>query len=199
MCILTKTCFHTRKLKWGYKVILSSKDGINVNRGVMILINNNFACDIGRVLTDPNGNYVILELNIQDKKILLVSLYGPNDDRPNFYRNLKQHILGFENDNVIICGDWNLVLNPESDTENYKHVNNPRARDEVLKCIDQENYVDVYILLKEDKGYTWQRLNPEKKQARLDFFLISENICQYVDNCLVVPGYRTDHSDIILK
>ena len=54
------------------------------------------------MLTDPNGIYVILELSIQDKKILLVSLYGLNDDRPSFYRNLKQHIAGFEIDNVII-------------------------------------------------------------------------------------------------
>ena len=148
---IEKNLFPYIKAEWGYKVILSSH-GINVNRGLMILINNNFACDIGRVLTDLNGNYVSLELKFQDKKILVVSLYGPNDDRPSFYRNLKQHIVGFEIDNVILCGDWNLVLNPESDTERYKHVNNPRARDEVLKFIDQENYVDVYRLLKEDQG-----------------------------------------------
>ena len=35
-------------------------------------------------------------------------------------------------------------------------------------------------------------LNPEKKQARLDFFLISDENIQYVDDCLVVSGYRTE-------
>ena len=126
---IEKNLFPYIKAEWGYKIILSSKNGINVNRGVMISINKNFASDTGRVLTDLNGNYVILELKVQDKKILVVSLYGPNDDRPSFYRNLKQHIVGFEIDNVILCGDWNLVLNPESDMERYKHVNNHRAKD----------------------------------------------------------------------
>ena len=85
---------------------------------------------------------------------------------------------------MIVCGDWNLVLDTEIDTENYRQVNNPRARKEVLKLIEQDNYVDIYSLLKEDKGFTWRRLNPEKKQARLDFFLISDENIQFVDDCL---------------
>ena len=56
---IDKNLFTFIKSEWRYNVILSSKEGTNVNRGVMILINNNFACDLGRVLTDPNGNYVI--------------------------------------------------------------------------------------------------------------------------------------------
>ena len=91
---------------------------------------------------------------MQDKKITLVSLYGPNGDKPSFYRNLKQQVATFESENIIICRDWNLALDPENDTENYKRVNNPRARDEVLKWIEQENYIDAFRVLKEDKGYT---------------------------------------------
>lgn len=189
------------KSEWGYKLVLSAKDGVNVSRGVMILINNNFACDIGRTLTDPNGNYIITELTVSDKKITLVSLYGPNEDKPQFYKNLRNYILDFNNDNVVICGDWNLVLDPEMDTENYRHINNPNARLEVLKFIDEDNYIDAYRLanINNDKGFTWRRLNPEKKQARLDFFLISDVNFQYFYDCKVVPGYRTDHSGIILS
>lgn len=91
---IDKSLFQYIKAEWGYKIILSSKESRNVNRS-----NNfnkyQFLCDIGRVLTDPNGNYVILELNVQDKQILLVSLYGPNEDRSSFYRKLKQHITDF--------------------------------------------------------------------------------------------------------
>ena len=50
------------KAEWGYNIILRAKQGTNVNRGVMILINNNFSCDIGRVITDPDGNFIIAEL-----------------------------------------------------------------------------------------------------------------------------------------
>ena len=67
----------------------------------MILINNNFHCDTGQILTDPEGNFVIMELNLHTKKITLVSIYGPNDDKPNFYKNIQQKVLDFGNENVI--------------------------------------------------------------------------------------------------
>ena len=45
-----------------------------------------------------------------DKEFLIVSLYGPNRDNPEFYVELEERIseVGFEN--LIIGGDWNLVL-----------------------------------------------------------------------------------------
>ena len=187
------------KSEWGYNIILSAKEGINASRGVMILINNNFSCDTGQILTDPDGNYVIVELKIMDETITLASIYGPNDDRPIFYKKLRQKISEFGNNKVIICGDWNLVLNPEEDTENYRHVNNPAARQEVLKFIDEDNYIDIFRFCKDEKGFTWRRLNPEKKQARLDFFLISEETFEIANDCNTVSGYRTDHSAITLQ
>ena len=187
------------KAEWGYNIILSAKEGTNASRGVMILINNNFSCDVGQIITDPDGNFVIMELKVLDKKITLASIYGPNEDKPQFYRNLKQKISDFGNDKVIICGDWNLVLNPDVDTENYRHINNPTARQEVLKFIDNDNYIDIYRFINDDKGFTWRRLNPEKKQARLDYFLISEETFEFTNDCKIVSGYRTDHSGITLK
>ena len=187
------------KAEWGYNIILSAKEGTNASRGVMILINSNFSCDVGQIITDPDGNFVIMELKVLDKKITLASIYGPNEDKPQFYRNLKQKISDFGNDKVIICGDWNLVLNPDVDTENYRHINNPTARQEVLKFIDNDNYIDIYRFINDDKGFTWRRLNPEKKQARLDYFLISEETFEFTNDCKIVSGYRTDHSGITLK
>ena len=41
--------------------------------------------------------------------------------------------------------DWNLVINPEIDTENYRQVNNPTARREVLKLIENEFIILIFI------------------------------------------------------
>lgn len=186
------------KSEWGYNIYLSPYTGNS--RGVMILLNNNFECDVGRVLKDPNGNFIIIDISIQGKKVTVANIYSPNDDNPQFYNNLRQKISQLQNENVIICGDWNLTLNQELDTDNYRHVNNPRARDVVLNYLEEDNYIDVWRVMNEDKKtFTWRRLNPERKQARLDFFLITEEIFKYVHDTSIVSGYRTDHSGVILK
>ena len=154
----------------------------STKRGVMTLINNNFDQEVTNVVRDPNGNFLILEMYIQKQKIILVNIYGPNEDKPQFYKKLKQKINELESSdgdtyNVVICGDWNLVIDPNIDTENYKSINNPNARSEVLQFIEGMDYIDAWRIMNEEKrGFTWKRLNPEKKQARLDYFLISPDM-----------------------
>ena len=58
-------------------------------------------------------------MNIEGKKITLVNLYGPNDDKPELYENITRKLSKFENAQVIMCGDWNLVLDAEIDSKNY--------------------------------------------------------------------------------
>ena len=65
---------------------------------------------------------------------------------------------------------WNLVLNLDVDTENYRHINNPRARSEVLKLIDEDNYIDAFRFLHDSKGSTWKKINPEKKTSTFRLF-----------------------------
>ena len=60
------------KNEWGFNVYLA---GFKSNiRGVMVPINNNFEQEVGRVLKDPNGNYLILEIKIKDQMITTVNL-----------------------------------------------------------------------------------------------------------------------------
>ena len=166
----------------------------------MILLNNNFDQQVESIKTDPNGNYIILNMTIQGKKVTLVNIYGPNEDNPQFYRNLKEKYSEFDNEILIICGDWNFVQNPEIDFYNYLHINNPRARKVVLDTMEENSLVDVWRLFNEDvRAYTWKRMNPVRKQARLDYFLINETCLEYVMDTSINPGYRTDHSSILLK
>ena len=54
------------KAEWGYNLVLSAKPCINASRGVMILINNNFPCDIEQIFTDKEAigeNHIKLSEN----------------------------------------------------------------------------------------------------------------------------------------
>ena len=102
------------RAQWGYECFFNSYN--SQSRGVAILFNNNFEYKLNKLKKDQQGNKIILDINIAGKRVLLVNIYGPNRDKPSFYEQIKQDILDFNLDQVIIMGDFNLVLNPEKDT-----------------------------------------------------------------------------------
>lgn len=186
------------KNEWGYNAYFSSYS--TNSRGVMTLINNNFEQKVEQIKTDTNGNYLLISITMHEKKITLVNVYGPNQDNPQFYRTLFNKISEFDNDQIIMCGDWNFILNPDIDYENYVHINNPRSRQTMLEFLEENNILDIWRIMNEEKKqFTWRRLNPVRKQARLDFFLISDNLSPFVTDTQIIPGFRTDHNSILLK
>ena len=50
----------------------------------------------------------------------------------------------FDNDSYLICGDFNLVLNPNIDYDNYKRTNNRTARNIILENIDSRQLTDTF-------------------------------------------------------
>ena len=122
------------------------------------------------------------------------ALYGPNDDRPIFYQNLAHDIAEFDNNSMILCGDWNLVMEQEKDTENYLHMNNPNAKRAVDTIIADFSLYDVWRMHHEElRKYTYRQYHP-RKQSRLDFFLVSEDLFEVMTGSQIKCGYRTDHS-----
>lgn len=89
---------------------------------------------------------------------------------------------------------FNIVLDPEKDYDNYRNINNNAARDKILEIIESKGLVDIYRNKHPDiRRFTLRKRN-FKKQARLDFFLISENLVSSITKSYIEPGYRTDHS-----
>ena len=132
------------------------------------------------------------------KKILLVNVYGPNKDNPQFYEKLTKKIYEYNINNTICCGDWNLVVDESNDYQNYKHVNNPKAREVVKEMMELLNLTDIWRDNNpEIKRFTWRKQNPFQ-QARLDYFLLSEYLIWWWEGADILPGYRTDHSMITL-
>ena len=86
------------------------------SRGVTVLFNNNFDYTIHEVKVDPKGNFLVIDLSFNDTRFTCCCLYGPNKDSPDFDHNIKKVMKDLQNTNYIICGDWNLVINPDLDT-----------------------------------------------------------------------------------
>ena len=135
-----------------------------------------------------------MDLSLNDCTVKVINIYAPNSDRPEFFSQIKDLITSSETDHVIVCGDYNLALDPSLDTYRYKHINNPKSRELLLQLMNTCNMTDVFRYLhKETKRYTWRRKRP-MQQAHLDYIIVSNGLLDYIHSCQIRPGYRTDHS-----
>ena len=183
--------------EWGYTCLFASYQ--SNARGVAVLFNNNFEFKIKKVDRDVNGNYIFILVTTMGKDILLVNIYGPNKDSPNFYVKINEKISQYEKHGLIVVGDWNLVMDPYLDYSNYKHVNNPKATEAVENMIATHSLTDIWRENNpEIRRFTWRKTSP-LKQSRLDFFLICDHLIMNYHDSSIIPGYRSDHSMIILK
>ena len=103
---------HVWLTEWGYQAIFSCYSSRIA--GVMILFNNNITFRILRTYCGPEGRFIICDMTTNGKQLTLVNLYAPNNDDPNFFTSVFEHLAYFQCDKVIIGGDYNLVLDVEA-------------------------------------------------------------------------------------
>ena len=110
---------------------------------------------------------------------------------------IRTNVLSVLNWTQTVCkGYWQMTKVATS--TNYKNVNNPRSREKVLEFIESNNLTDPFRESHPElKRYSWRKKNP-LKQARLDFFLTSETITQFVQPSKIESSYRSDHSFVSL-
>ena len=97
---------------------------------------------------------------------------------------------------VIIAGDFILNMDKELDSMN---INKPKTRLKVFNLIEnwdlKNGFREIYP---EKKRYSWRKKTPVK-QARLDFFLLSEFLIPPTVSVEYENSYRSDHSPVFVK
>jgi hypothetical protein len=144
-------CFLENESQWRGECGYIGKFGSYSSRcrGVVVLFKNSFEFRINSEILDTNGNVVILDITIQDYRLTLVAIYGPNDDNPDFFQSLQSKICLDENTSVIIVSDWNVVQNYDKHTINYQFENNRRAQVKVHQMMDDLDLIDIWRVASE--------------------------------------------------
>ena len=107
--------------QWGGECYVAGND--TASRGVAILFGNNFQYKVRNVRKDEIGRYILLDIEMLNKRITLVNIYAPSSgDNPEFFNNVFQQILQMDKKDIIISGDWNVALNPIIDTNQPSKV-----------------------------------------------------------------------------
>ena len=167
--------------------------------GIGILFNNNFELQIMKNYIDPAGRYIICDLMANRKPVTLVNVYAPNEDDPNFFKILSEHIEGFQKDEIVIGGDFNLVLDVEKDKKGGLPKTHNNARKILCEISKTFDLVDAWRLLNPDiSRFTWRQKQPEV-HCRLDFFLVSQSFMGNVASADILSDFKMDHSLITLN
>ena len=132
--------------------------------------------------------------------ITLVNVYAPNEDDSNFFKSLAEHIKDFQKDEIVIGGNFNLVLDIEKDKKGGLAKTHNNTKKTVCDISENFDLVDTWRVLKPDiNRYTWHQKQPEI-HCRLDFFLVSQSfMSKIVTSANILPGFKTDHSMITLN
>ena len=96
--------------EWGGKAFFSH--GTKHSKGVITLINPSVNFKVENVIPDKQGSFIILKLSLEEKAIVLVKVYTPNDvaQQVVFFKRLNQQLEEFAQDTIVNGGDFNCAL-----------------------------------------------------------------------------------------
>ena len=114
-------------------------------KGVAILLNKNLECNVLDTKPDKEGRIIVADVLISKTRYTLANLYAPNSDSPEFFTEVLNLIDCYDNTNIIIGGDFNLVLNVKLDKKGGRPSTHEKCRKKVLEIMENRDLVDVWI------------------------------------------------------
>ena len=122
--------------EWGSPIYFSHES--SDSRGVAILLKRGIDIVVKKSFGDTCGRFIVLESKISDEEYILINVYAPNKDEQSvkFFHSLSNIMRKneyYDEDNIIIGGDFNCPLNPEMDKKRWYLV----PRQSVIDSIEE--------------------------------------------------------------
>ena len=165
-------------------------------RGVAILIRKNVPFLHKSTVSDKEGRYILVTGEIHSMPITLLNIYGPNWDDPEFFRKTFSLIPDISTTNLIIGGDFNLVLDTYLDRSSTQRVAPSNASNFLNTYIKNTNLLDVWrILNAAGREYSFHS-RVHNVYTRIDFFLLDGKLLSGVDTAKYHNIIISDHCPV---
>jgi exonuclease III len=187
---------------WGHSIFFSH--GSSNSRGVVTIIPKTINSINKLYYCDLEGRLLIVELIMNETIYYIVNVYAPSasieSDKINFLTKLKNELYPLKNNNIIIGGDWNIVLDPNMDKKGGNQKESyPKYREALSDFLEEFDLSDCWKLHHPNKKqYTWRQTKP-RVFCRLDMWFISTNLLNLISKCSIDLGHTSDHSSIKLS
>lgn len=119
-------------------------------RGALVLIHRTITFQVIKTIQDSAGRYVVTQRNLLSHTLNLVSVYGPNEDKPTFLEDLFLSLSALRG-SFIIGGDFNCTLNPAKDRSTGHDTSEMTTRELLKQYIVDANLEEV-----------WREHNPDR-------------------------------------
>ena len=188
------------ELEWGGKAFWSA--GGSNSRGVAILFKPSLMVTINETKCSNDGRSIIVQFELQNKQYVLVNVYAPNADSPQFFQQISEMLAKCDG-HKIITGDFNTVLDVTKDRVCAKRVvskNNDNASEVIRNMIDEFVLEDVWRVRNPDtKTFTWSRSKPFFTASRIDYFLTEVGMASWIKKVKIAVGYKSDHRSVSIQ
>ena len=149
-------------------------NGSSNSNGLIILVDQHVDLDQIKVIFKKD-RILCLQITFNDFTFVVANIYAPNTKKEKFefFNDLYFLLDKVNNDNLVICGDFNMVYDNSLDiVSGEPHDKNIVSK--FIKWIDTHSLIDTWRLTnKSDVDFTWCRSNPFVAR-RLDYIFSSE-------------------------
>ena len=191
----TNDCKEIWAKDWGGEMYFSGNDSRSM--GVGFLFNDTLSINVISSTEIVEGRALALNININEKKLILVNVYGPNKDDVTFFQKIETFCN--ENENVILGGDFNVVIDPNIDKNGGNKNTHTRCRTKLKELMDKFELIDVWrVFNKNKKVYTWHSNTRPKIFCRLDFFLLKKHMMNTAVKAEIKNSIKSDHSVVMI-
>ena len=167
------------------------------HKGVGIVINNSFDCDVKHIDFDSFGRYVCVDLKFNDYEIRCISIYAPNNEkeRKDFFQDIYK--LFVTKNAIILGGDFNCVGNLEYDKKGGNKDRGNGGWEQLFNICKDFNLIDCFRHNNPStKEYTW---SSQGVSCRLDRFYISKCLSDVIEMMSHKLYTLSDHKLALLK
>ena len=177
--------------------------GTEHSRGVLLGFGKHLNCKIISSSVDSEGRWVVAKVEINDEPITIVALYMeptlPNTSAMTVLAQVMGKIAETENTRVIICGDFNAVIDPKMD---QGHGIDTRTRG----CVRGKKLCN--FMESHDLTDVWRTGHPQDRRftsfsqgtpTRIDLVLASSPLLTHVLDSEIGTVYASDHAPLYIK
>lgn len=188
--------------EWGGKGVFAH--GRTNSSGVCILFKPAFSPDISDLVMDPQGRFVILQIQQEKETVTLLKVYAPtrseHREQLQMTSNLQENLADMEIQSLIMAGDFNIQMDDHDSMDQHVSIHRQSTTDSYTTRL--QSLLEDYHLVD-----AWRRKNPKstrgtfhRKQysARLDYFFIPQYLLPDVKSIDILPEPLSDHCAILL-